>query len=488
MRIPKISNPPCPSTLKKKMTLMSNEASDNFDLGEEDESTGLPAQLRDPIGVLRRQYRWIVTTLILMLALVAGATALFPLRYESQATILLTAKSIPDEFVPTTIIASIVEQFEAIRNEVFSRNHLSEIIQETGVYADKRTVTTQAELVERLKEELIAEPVGQTSGRSRGGPSSIAFQISMRGKQPQILADVVNTTIAHLINENVKYRSRQARITTEFMQREYERADAALRDHQRKLGEFREMNRGALPEERTTAISRLDRLEEQRRSAILRLSDFQTRLEHLDARPEIMGTGQALDSLHTQLRKARTLYTADHPRVRSLERQVSAMESAGSTGKTLGNIRRSDERSQIQEGAASEQRRLSQIDQEVAQLESLLAKTPQISEEYAALVRLEQILQENYVEYLRKLKSAELALSLESAQQGAQLKRIDSAIAPTTPVIARWQIAGGGLVVALGLSLLVAIVRELVNPVIIDEQHLEESLPIPLLGSIAKIA
>jgi succinoglycan biosynthesis transport protein ExoP len=487
MRIPKISNPPCPSTLKKKMTLMSNEASDNFDLGEEDESTGLPAQLRDPIGVLRRQYRWMVTTLILMLALVAGATALFPHRYESQATILLTAKSVPDEFVPTTIIANIVEQFEAVRSEVFSRNHLSEIIQETGVYADERTATTQSELVERLKKNLIVEPVGGRS-RSRRGPSSIAFQLRMSGREPQILADVVNTTIAHLINENVKYRSRQARITTEFMQREYERADAALRDHQRKLGEFREMNRGALPEERTTAISRLDRLEEQRRSAILRLSDFQTRLEHLDARPEIMGTGQALDSLHTQLRKARTLYTADHPRVRSLERQVSAMESAGSTGKTLGNIRRSDERSQIQEGAASEQRRLSQIDQEVAQLESLLAKTPQISEEYAALVRLEQILQENYVEYLRKLKSAELALSLESAQQGAQLKRIDSAIAPTTPVIARWQIAGGGLVVALGLSLLVAIVRELVNPVIIDEQHLEESLPIPLLGSIAKIA
>jgi succinoglycan biosynthesis transport protein ExoP len=469
------------------MTLMSNEASDNFDLGEEDESTGLPAQLRDPIGVLRRQYRWIVTTLILMLALVAGATALFPLRYESQATILLSAKSVPDEFVPTTIIANIVEQFEAVRSEVFSRNHLSEIIQETGVYADERTATTQSGLVERLKKNLIVEPVGGRS-RSRQGPSSIAFQLRMSGREPQILADVVNTTIAHLINENVKYRSRQARITTEFMQRGYERADAALRDHQRKLGEFREMNRGALPEERTTAISRLDRLEEQRRSAILRLSDFQTRLEHLDARPEIMGTGQDLESLHTQLRKARTLYTADHPRVRSLERQVSAMESAGSTGKTLGNIRRSNERSQIQEGAASEQRRLSQIDQEVAQLESLLAKTPQISEEYAALVRLEQILQENYVEYLRKLKSAELALSLESAQQGAQLKRIDSAIAPTTPVIARWQIAGGGLVVALGLSLLVAIVRELVNPVIIDEQHLEETLPIPLLGAIAKIA
>ena len=198
---------------------MSNEASDYVDFRDEEESTGLPAQLRDPIGVLQRQQRPFLVTILLASMLVGGATALFPLRYESQATILLTAKSIPDEFVPTTIIASIVEQFEAIRNEVFSRNHLSEIIQETGIYADERATTTQSELVERFKQDLIIEPVGGRS-RSRRGPSSIAFQISMSGKEPQILADVVNTTISHLINENVKYRSRQARLTTDFMQRE----------------------------------------------------------------------------------------------------------------------------------------------------------------------------------------------------------------------------------------------------------------------------
>jgi len=466
---------------------MSNEARDYVDFQAEEESTGLPAQLRDPIGVMKRQHRPFLVTLLLASIIVAAATALFPLRYESQATILLTAKSIPDEFVPTTIIANIVEQFEAIRSEVFSRNHLSEIIQETGIYADDRTTATRFQLVERMKQELIVEPVGRRS-RSRQAPSSIAFQISMSGKEPQILADVVNTTISHLINENVKYRSRQARLTTEFMQREYERADEALRDHQRKLGDFRERYRGALPDERTTAISSLDRLEEQRRSAILRLNDFQTRLNHLDARPQTIGTDLDFESLRSRLRKARTLYTDDHPRVRSLERQVESMESARSTAGTTDSIRHSDERSGILEGVTSEQLRLSQIDQEVARLEELLAQTPQIAEEYAALVRLEQILQENYVEYLRKVKSAELALSLESAQQGAQLKRIDAAVAPTSPIIARWQIAGAGFVMALGLSLLVAIVRELVNPVIIDEQHLEETLRIPLLGSIAKIA
>ena len=118
----------------------------------------------------------------------------------------------------------------------------------------------------------------------------------------------------------------------------------------------------------------------------------------------------------------------------------------------------------------------------------LLGQTPLIAEEYAALVRLEQILQENYLEYVRKLKSAELSLSLERAQQGAQIRRIDTAVVPTSPIIPRWQVAGAGIVAALGFSLLVGIARELLNPVIIDEQHLEETLSIPLLGSIAEIA
>ena len=235
---------------------MSNESSDYVDFRDEDESTGLPALFRDPIGVLQRQYRWILATVVLPSIIVAGATATISLRYEAEATIILTSKSIPDEFVPTTIVASIVEQFDAISSEVFSRDHLSEIIQETDVYANERKPLTRSKLVDRLRKDLVVEPIAGSS-RSQGGASSISFRLSMRGKDPQVLANVVNTTIAHLINENVKYRSRQARLTTEFMQREYERADTALRDHQRQLGEFREKNRGALPEERTTAISRL---------------------------------------------------------------------------------------------------------------------------------------------------------------------------------------------------------------------------------------
>ena len=59
----------------------------------------------------------------------------------------------------------------------------------------------------------------------------------MMGKEPVLLATVVNTTIAELIDANLAYRTRQAHVTTDFMQREFDRAETELRAHQRSLSE-----------------------------------------------------------------------------------------------------------------------------------------------------------------------------------------------------------------------------------------------------------
>ena len=95
---------------------------------------------------------------------------------------------------------------------------------------------------------------------------------------------------------------------------------------------------------------------------------------------------------------------------------------------------------------------------------------------------------ENYVEYLRKLKNAELALSLESSQHGAQLVRLDPAVPPLNPVVPRWMIAAVGLLASIGGALALGVLREIIFPVVIDEQQLESAIPLPCLGSVSRIA
>jgi len=454
---------------------------------EEDAGPGLPAQLRDPIRVLRRQLPLMFTSLVLFLIATAAVTMLFPLKYEARATILLTGKSIPDEFVPTTVIANILEEFEAIRGLVFSRTSLSTIISETGLYPKERDSVPLEGLAVRLGTELTVEPI-MTSSRSRDTPHSMAFEVKMAGDDPELVAVVVNTAVADLINANIEYRSRQARITTEFMKREYDAADAELRIHQRYLAEFRADHMGALPEEQGAAISKLERLVDERGNSILLITELQARLERVDARPEALLEDGTLEALRSRLNNARAIYTDDHPTIHSLTRQVAEREKLEGTDGSPRSAAAMEERAEIAKSIELEQMRLDTIDKTVRDLEGLLATTPTISEEYAALVRKEIILQENYVEYLRKLKNAELALSLEQSQQGAQLTRLDSALPPSSPILERWMVAFAGFVLSFGLALAVGIARELLNPVLIDEQHLEESIRIPCLGSITELA
>jgi uncharacterized protein involved in exopolysaccharide biosynthesis len=416
----------------------------------------------------------------------AGAAYVFPLKYEARATILLTAKNIPDEFVPDTTNSNILEQFEAIRGEVFSRDRLSELIVETGLYKKEQEDVTLSLLATRLGRELTVSPIDLRPAQ-RNAPSSVAFEVTMAGDDPELVATVVNTAVAELIDANVEYRSRQARITTDFMKREFDRADEALGEQQRKLAEFRAENRGALPEEQAASIAKLDRLEDQRRSAILRISDHESRLNSIQARPTALTDSESLETLRARMRNARALYTDDHPTVQSLERQLAAMEASESGDHGTG-AEFFEEISMAQKGIELEQMRLAQIDEEVSELEARLALTPKIAEDYDALVREEEILRENYTEYLRKLMDAELALSLESAQQGAQLTRVDTALPPTSPVMSRWLVAAAGTVASFGLSILLGFGREFLFPVIIDEQHLEDAISVPCVGSVYDIA
>jgi protein tyrosine kinase modulator len=458
---------------------------------EEDEGGGLEflAMLRDPGGMLRRRVRWMVAVMVVLLLATAAATVLFPMRYEARGTILLTSKSIPDEFVPTTIMANILEQFETIRGEVFSRSNLTTIIMMTGLYERDRESKSMAALASKLGQELVVAPISKRS-RSRTAPRSMSFEVTFAAENPDLAANVVNTAIAQLIDANVEYRSRQARVTTEFMQREFDRADEALRAHQRKLAQFRADSRGSLPEEQEATLSKLERLEEQRRSAILSMSDYRARLEHINNRPTSVGSQPTSDSLREQLEHARAVYTDDHPTVKSLERRLLALTQRGADTQSDPLLSQADrdERRLIEDGIRGEQQRLTQIDADTKRLEGLLASAPAIAEDYAALTRNEQILRENYVEYLRKLKNAELALSLESSQHGAQLGRLDAAIPPLKPVIPRWLIAAGGVIVSIGGAIAMGLLLEILFPVIIDQRHLEAAIPVPCLGAISRVA
>ena len=454
-----------------------------FDDDEKNDGPMLPPLLRDPMGVLVRGRVWaLLGFLILVLPLGFGAHVM-PLTYEATTQLMLTAKRIPDEYVPTTILAGVSEQFQAIRGQVFTRPILAAAIRETGLYRKDQTEVPMDVLVDRLRNSVNI--ISTASRDEHNRERSVLYRISLEDEDPRVAANAVNYIASKLIDRSIQYRTEQSRVTSDFMRREFEQADEALRAHQRRLVAFREKHRGSLPEEEAATISKLDRLESQRRSVILQINDFQLRTRIGTANAP--GTGQEredVEALRERLAQQLALYTPEHPNVVSLQRQIELLEQSGATvtsAQAREEARRAGE-------LASLRARLVSIEEEVGALEALVAKTSEITEEFRALEREEQVLQESYAEYLRKLKNAELSRSMENAQKGASMTRIEEAIAPRSPVIPRWIFYLGALIASVGAGVVLAVLHELVKPVVVDEDHMASVSELPILGSIPRMS
>ena len=439
-------------------------------------------QLRDPIGVLRRGWKWGVVAAVIVGAVALTLAQMVPLKYEASGSLLMAEKRIPDRYVPSTIKGQMGEQLEKIKGEITTRRVLSEIIRESGLYADEHETTSMNALTARLRQEL------QIEYRAADRATSTIVRVALQGEEPEVVAAAVNEVSARLIDANVAYRSEQARLTSAFMRREFERADAALRAHQRKLAEFRDEHRGSLPEQQEATIARLERLELQRRSLILQINELRNRISIAEAKGSLVvdDEGGTLAALREQLIQAKSLYTDEHPTLISLRRRIRDLEAAGgaSGSDTVGAARRSGSRRELDLASM----RLSEIDAEVLRLEALVEKTSDITEEYRAMSREEEILNENYTEYLRKLKDSELSQSLENSQQGARLSRIEAAIPPRAPVMPRWQFNAVAIVLALAAGIGLGVLRDFLFPVVIDDADLAHLTGAPTLGTIPKAA
>lgn len=466
-----------------------SEPGPRFDLEVEEQGGGIPALLRDPVGVLKRGWRWSLIAFVLLILPTVVLSRLIPLQFEAASRLVLSNKAIPDKFVPDTIVASGAEQFQAIENRVLTRENLKEIILTSNAFSEQRETRTLSSVVDEFRNAIQIDK--KTVSGSRRNEPSIAIRVSLRGRDSQQVADLVNHITTNLINEFLEYRSEQSKVTSDFMRREFERADEGLRKHQRTLAIFRERNRGSLPEEQLASIAKLERLESQRRSIILQINDARTELGMSGATPSLGGIViPPRERMQIELNRLVGLYTDEHPQIQSLRRQIAALEETDGEdpGTSPERSYTSDSRLRLENEIAARRSRLDEIDAEVTRLETKVALTSEITEEYRALEREEVILQEAYTEYLRKLKSAELSRSMEMAQQGTQLVRLEAARPPTRPIIPRAAFTAAALVVALAGSLLIAVAREILNPVVIDSAHLEQITSLPTLGSIPPIA
>lgn len=458
---------------------------DDFD--QDERGSGIPSFLFDPIGIVRRRWRWIVPVLGAGAVLATVVVSAWPMTYVASARALLSGQRLPDDFVRTTVAEGFAEQLNAMVGEALSRESLDELV-EAHDLVDGMSEDEEAEVLLLVRESISIEQ-DRSINTGRESESTYIFAVGFRWDDPKKAAAVANDLVGKLISANEERRSRQARVATDFLRKDAERTEASLRELSKKITEFKEKYRGELPSELETKSARLERLQAQRQALGLQISDAESRLMLLRTQGgESDPRAKSLSALEERLFHERSINTDEHPNVTALQRQIEALRSEMRENPEGGSWSPMQQASvaaaQREIGALRGQ--LAQIEVEMADLEVQVARTPARQEELGALEQREEVLRENYADSLKKVKEAELSESLEASQQGIKLSRLGPAVPPLDPELPRWILALLGALGVLGAAVAVAFALELLDPVVLARSDVEALTGLPALGELPR--
>jgi len=447
--------------------------------------------VRDPVGVLRRRWLWMTLALLLGAAGVGAGVTMMQPRYEAQAQILVSAQQIPEDFVRSTVRENSLDNLNAMVGEILSRKNLSEVIDRHRLYGEDGDEAAREQLVQRLRGAVAIAPMHGVTG-TRGGASQV-FGVSFTYHEPEAAAAVAND-LAHLFVEaSVERRSRQARTTTEFLRRELERADRELREVNQKISDYQQEHRGELPGDLQPTLAKLERLEQKRQSLTREIGERDERIAALsqDEEGELAPEPEReLANLRVQLLRELGIHTREHPNVQALEQRIQRLEKQIEDNPEMLSRSRSEQSRALEAERRERELLVEQLEQTRQTMEELDARVDRIpgrGEELSALERRADVLREKYLEFLRKVQDAELAETLESAQQGPRVETLESARPPRQPVQPPIQILALGMIGVLGLAGAVGLGLELLDPVILEAEQLDDLLGAPALGSLPRL-
>jgi uncharacterized protein involved in exopolysaccharide biosynthesis len=211
---------------------------------------------------------------------------------------------------------------------------------------------------------------------------------------------------------------------------------------------------------------------------------------------------QQLNVLQAQLMQLQARYTDDHPDViktkadvAEVKKKLAEVNSATAAATDTTQKANASEPPEIRQlrlqvhqydnviaQAAGDQKRLQS---QIQVYQNRTSMSPGIEEQYKLLTRDYDNAQNLYRDLLTKKNSSELAVNMESQQQGEQMHVLNPAILPESPTFPnRLLFAGGGLGAGLALGIGIAIWLEVRDRSIRTEKDAAAAMDLPLLVSV----
>ena len=415
----------------------------------------------------------------MLLVLLAGLAAtplavwLLPPIYEARASVLIATQKLSESFVRPTIQEDATERINALTSQVLSRQSLTEVVEQFDLYPELRADEGhgRGRRSARPERSVIELDPGIRSPGERARVVLVFFS----DQQATRAADVTNDIAHRLTLAGMRLRSEQARVTTEFLRRELESAEVALREQSKKVSEFEQQHRGELPSELESNLRRLERLQQQRNSLALQIAEGETRIATLSAQERVSGSPDTrLSEVRAALARELSVNKETHPNVLSLRRQIELLKKEPGGGAGGGGTDSAGRRG-VTEAA---RRELAQLREQLADDRSRAGGTRPPRREHSggrAGTRCARPARNRAARELSRLhaQGEGRGAGPEPGDGAAGRSGFDSrpGAPPSEPKRPRWQIALGGVAASIGLALALGLLLEWRDPLIMTDER-----------------
>jgi len=144
-------------------------------------------------------------------------TLSLPRMYRATATLLVAQAGGVEGSGRLTVTGELETGLHTITEEILSQTRLGALMDRFNLYPEFRSPGGRAAAIERLRADIKVKLKGVEPGSTH---PTIAFSVSVRGRDPEIVSRVANALASFYVEENLKFRERArlARLRQELAQ------------------------------------------------------------------------------------------------------------------------------------------------------------------------------------------------------------------------------------------------------------------------------
>lgn len=521
------------------------------------------AKLSDYLAMFSRHRKLAQQVTGITLGVLLLLVFLWPPSYRSSATILIESQEIPQDFVRSTITSYAAEQLEVIRARVMTMQNIMGIVEKFGLYSDRVIKLLRSEKTEQFRKDVkldltSAEVMDPKSGRPM--EATIAFTLSFDHENPAVAQKVVNEVVNLYLNENLRQRTSRSESATDFLKSEADNINKELSSLESRIAAFKQQYALNLPELYQYNLTIMDRSEQELEQIDTRIRDLQSAKVDLGSKlaqitpyaPKVGADGRAvlgdhdrLEAVEAEFREKSAVYSADHPDLRRLKREIQTLRGSlgvgGDSEKLDEQLREAKDKLHDLEGRytadhpeiAKQKRVIAQLEhqwgaqskapraagsknadnpaylmvegqlksaelelqtlqdkrseltEKLARYEMLMAEAPGVEQNYKQLTREYETAAAKYQDIKAKLREAEISKSLETERKGERFTLIEPPLLPDDPVSPnRKAFSVMAVIVALLMGGLTIAIKEAMDQTVRGERIVVDLVEAPLLAML----